>query len=95
MVGIFLAFTAVMVFYEVMRVQKEQKLKKDNGREIIEGEVEISGSKLVTLLTGSFVGGIVGAVGLGGAVVFNPVLLQLGVPPQVVGATGMYLIMYS
>lgn len=40
-------------------------------------------------------GGLVGAMGLGGGVVFNPILLNLGVPPTVVAATGMYLIMYS
>lgn len=34
-------------------------------------------------------------MGLGGGVVFNPVLLSLGVPPTVVAATGMLLILYS
>ena len=34
-------------------------------------------------------------MGLGGGVVFNPILLNLGVPPTVVAATGMFLIMYS
>ena len=41
------------------------------------------------------VGGLVGAMGLGGAIVFNPVLLNLGVIPAVCASTGMYLIMYS
>lgn len=38
---------------------------------------------------------MVGAMGLGGAIVFNPVLMTMGVVPQVVASTGMYLIMYS
>lgn len=46
-------------------------------------------------MLGSMIGGLVGAMGLGGAIVFNPVLLTLGVVPQVVSATGMLLIMYS
>lgn len=40
-------------------------------------------------------GGLAGAVGLGGGVVFNPVLIGLGVPPQVAASTGMYMIMFS
>ena len=50
---------------------------------------------MITLVVGSILGGIIGVMGLGGAVVFNPVLLSLGVQPTVVAATGMYLIMYS
>ena len=50
---------------------------------------------MAKLLFGSILGGVVGSMGLGGAVVFNPLLLTLGIPPQVVTATGMYLIMYS
>jgi len=40
-------------------------------------------------------GGLAGAVGLGGGVVFNPILIGLGVQPQVVASTGMYMIMFS
>ena len=65
------------------------------GLNLPEGELEISGSGLFQLICGSVIGGIVGALGLGGGVVFNPVLLDLGVPPTVVAATGMFLIMYS
>jgi len=34
-------------------------------------------------------------VGLGGGVVFNPVLIGLGVLPTVASSTGMYMIMFS
>jgi uncharacterized membrane protein YfcA len=40
-------------------------------------------------------GGLASAVGLGGGIVFNPVLIGLGVPPQVAASTGMYMIMFS
>ena len=46
-------------------------------------------------MLGSFAGGIVGALGLGGGVVFNPLLMGLGVPPQVATATAMYMIMFG
>ena len=40
-------------------------------------------------------GGLTGSLGLGGGVVFNPLLLSLGVPTTVTSATSMYLIMFS
>ena len=44
---------------------------------------------------GSFLGGVCAALGLGGGVVFNPLLLSLDVLPQVVTGTGMYMILFS
>lgn len=46
-------------------------------------------------MVASLGGGLAGAVGLGGAIIFNPVLIGLGVAPQQAAATGMYMIMYS
>ena len=36
-----------------------------------------------------------GAFGLGGGSVFNPLMIELGVPPTVSTSTGMYMIMFS
>ena len=47
------------------------------------------------LLVGFSGGFIAGALGLGGAVIYNPALLSLGVPPKVASATGMYLVLFS
>lgn len=54
------------------------------------------GKVLRTVLGLGFGGGwVAGALGLGGGVIFNPLLLALGVPPKVSSATGMYLITFS
>ena len=50
---------------------------------------------MLYLLGGSFIGGIVGALGLGGGVVFNPLLIGLEVPAQVATSTAMYMILFS
>jgi len=47
------------------------------------------------ILFGSFCGGVVGALGLGGSVVFNPVMLGLGVRPRVASATSMYITLFG
>ena len=54
------------------------------------------GKILRNVLCLGFVGGwVAGALGLGGGVIFNPLLLSMGVPPKVSSATGMYLITFS
>jgi uncharacterized membrane protein YfcA len=48
------------------------------------------------LIIYSFLGGWVsGALGLGGGAIFQPVMLSMGVPPQVASSTGMYIIMFT
>lgn len=47
------------------------------------------------ILFGSFFGGVVGALGTGGTVVFNPVLLGIGVRPRVSSATSMYITLFG
>ena len=40
-------------------------------------------------------GFIAGLLGIGGALIFNPFLLQLGVHPQVVASTAVMIILFS
>lgn len=47
------------------------------------------------MMLGFFGGFLAGAFGLGGGVIFNPILLTLGMPPKVASATGSYLICFS
>lgn len=43
-----------------------------------------------------FMGGILaGILGLGGGVIFNPFLLQMGIPPQVAGACSLFMVFFS
>ena len=59
-------------------------------------DLEFEGCTLYTVLGLGFGGGwVAGALGLGGGVIFNPLLISLGVPPRVSSATGMYLITFS
>lgn len=44
-------------------------------------DIEFTGSSLTKLVLASIGGGLAGAVGLGGGVVFNPVLIGMGVQP--------------
>ena len=58
-------------------------------------EIVYSGKNLQKILFFAFVGGMVNAFGLGGGVIFNPMFIEMGLCPQVVTATGMYMILFS
>lgn len=86
-----------LVTYIGLRIAKsEEDLKKKCNRGMCSSDVEFTGPSLVRLIGFSFVGGFVsGALGLGGGSIFNPLLLSMGVKPQVSSSTGMYMVGYS
>jgi len=36
-----------------------------------------------------------GCLGIGGGMIFNPILMDMGMLPQVASASGMYLVLFS
>lgn len=62
----------------------------------MDSDLLFRGKILRNVLGLGFGGGwVAGALGLGGGVIFNPLLLSMGVPAKVSSATGMYLITFS
>ena len=96
--SIFFAFIAIallMTYIAVKINMREQALKEKAGC-ICASDIKYRGRPLFYLLFFAFVGGFVsGAFGLGGGSVFNPLMIELGVPPTVSTSTGMYMIMFS
>mmetsp|Transcript_27937 Transcript_27937/g.20925 ORF Transcript_27937/g.20925 Transcript_27937/m.20925 type:complete len:163 (-) Transcript_27937:43-531(-) len=71
-------------------------LKIRGGVRLVHTDIEFSPNNVGKLVGIGLCGGMAsGAFGLGGGAIFNPVLLYLGLPPKVVSATSMYMIMYS
>lgn len=63
---------------------------------MVDSDIRFNCKQTSKILSLGFVGGfLAGAFGLGGGVIFNPVLLTMGLPPQVSAATGLYLVTYS
>lgn len=91
----FIAFNITVTYLQVTRVQREQNIMIHTHIGISNSDILYTGSSLLKIVLASIGGGLAGAVGLGGGVVFNPVLIGMGVPPQVAAATGMYMIMFS
>jgi len=54
------------------------------------------GKNINTFIYIGFIGGVIaGALGLGGGSIYNPAFLEMGLVPQVSGATGMFLVLIS
>jgi len=95
--GIFLVLMVIFVIIAVKLVFHEQQLKKEfDNINLAESDLIFEGHALRVVLGLGFGGGwVAGALGLGGGVIFNPLLMKLGVPPKVSSATGMYMITFS
>ena len=95
--AIFIVLMLAVIYISIRNIQWEQHLKRKYGRvNLVPSDLEFQGCTLYTVLGLGFGGGwVAGALGLGGGVIFNPLLISLGVPPKVSSATGMYLITFS
>lgn len=91
----FIMMCVAVCYLQVRRVQNNERLKEITNIGTHKSDIKYHGNSLVILLLAGVGGGFAGAVGLGGAVVFGPILLSLGVAPQTSASTGMYMIMYS
>lgn len=96
--SIFLSFVVIAfaLSYVGVRINKREQELKEQGGQMSKSDLRFSGRPLFFLLFFAFIGGWVsGAFGLGGGSVFNPLMIELGVPPTVSTSTGMYMIMFS
>jgi len=96
LICIFSVFCIAMTAVSIFILQRENKKKKEINFPFMKTDIVWNLKKLV-LLSGkcSFGGLFAGLLGLGGGVIFNPLLLDAGHPPEVAAATGMYMVMYS
>ena len=87
---------AFLLTYIGVRINKREQTLKEKGGVSCATDIKYRGQSLFYLLFFAFIGGWVsGAFGLGGGSVFNPLMIELGVPPTVSTSTGMYMIMFS
>jgi len=93
----FLIFCGIMSWVSVILIRKEQNLKIKYGRVgMCESDLIFNNKNVLILVSLGFFGGfLAGAFGLGGGVIYNPILLTMGIPPTVSGACSLFLVGYS
>ena len=96
-VSLFGVFMIIFVVVSTRLIAYEQDLKsRYNNINLADSDLKFKGTVLRNVLFLGFGGGwVAGALGLGGGVIFNPLLVSMNVPPKVSSATGMYLITFS
>ncbi|CAI2364483.1 unnamed protein product [Moneuplotes crassus] len=85
------------LLYSIIQFRKEVKLKKALfGTQQREGDVVYTNEKIFFLVTIAVcVGAIAAVIGIGGGLLFIPILLILGYSPFVASCTSMFMVMYS
>ena len=77
-------------------LKKEHKLKQRVNYQFVKGDIEWTPSVIVRMLVIAILGGLLSSyVGLGGGIIFGPVMLEFGVHPRVSSSTSMYMVMLS
>ena len=79
----FVLFCSLLLGAAIKILTAQQALKIKYGNiNIVESDIIFTKKNLSALILIGFFGGLVaGALGLGGGVIYNPVLLTMGVPP--------------
>jgi uncharacterized membrane protein YfcA len=92
-----LVFCAITLAITIKLLKDEQELKVKYGNiNIVASDIIFTKNNILKLVCLGFFGGLLaGAFGLGGGVIFNPILLTMGLPPQVAGANSLYLVCFS
>ena len=80
----------------VRLLKQEYDLKHEVGYTFVKGDLHWSNDLIYKFASIAVFGGMMASlVGLGGGVVYNPLMMEFGVNPKVSSATSMYMIMLS
>lgn len=96
LLAIFLIGGAIIIVIAVILLKKEYKDKLKANYDFVEGDL-IFNHKIVAklIIMGFFAGILAGILGIGSALILNPMLILLGMNPIVATETGMYIGIYS
>lgn len=92
----FLVIGTLITIIWIWKLKAIYNQKLSVGYKFTSGDIKWENSIIMKMLFTALIGGILsGMVGLGGGVIFNPLLLEFGVNPMVSSATGMYMVMLA
>jgi uncharacterized membrane protein YfcA len=80
----------------VKMVRQRHKDKEEVGYKFHSADLKYNNGTIVRLAILGVCGGVSGGcLGIGGGMIFNPMLMDMGMLPEVASASGMYLVLYS
>ncbi len=94
--GALVAVCLIVIFFVARSLLAEERLKEKLGYNFDKDDVRWNGKWIFFIAFFSLLcGTLASTVGIGGGVLYNPLLLIIGVNPQVAAASGMYIILYN
>ena len=83
-------------FYTIYMLKKDYNEKIEAGYVFIDGDCKLDLKSVVMYMSIGWIGAFISAFcGIGGGSIFCPVLIIIGIQPQVGTATGMYLTLFT
>ena len=93
---IFIAFNLFWSYLMYSHIQRAHEAKLKANYQFGVGDIYMDMGNIQKICgVGVIAGWIAGCFGLGGGIVFNPVLLELGVLPEVASATAIFMIIFG
>ena len=90
---LFLLTCMLLAYIAFLIITGEQRLKEIGGWRFAKGEFILSKSISIKLTILALITGFIGSIiGVGGNMIISPVLLEMGMAPQVISTTGQFLI---
>jgi multisubunit Na+/H+ antiporter MnhF subunit len=94
--AILVLFLITITVINIILVKREYKAKVDNDYTFVDGDLKWTPESLVGFILSAIgAGSVAGVFGLGGGIIFKPLLLHFKVSPVVAASTGMYMIMFT
>lgn len=92
---VFVITCAIMAFRSARRIWYQQALKEKFGK-LHESELFLCRKNLPFMLGTAFMSGFIGQIfGLGGGFIYGPMLMSIGVNPNVSASTCLFMVMFS
>ena len=85
-----------VVMYSINKLKRDINLRKRINFPSYRGEVKFDPKRIMIVCSVSILAGTIAAiVGIGGGMIYIPLLLIIGYPPFVASSTSMFMVMYS
>jgi uncharacterized membrane protein YfcA len=95
-VGSFMLLCIVVYIIQIRYLISLDKTKREVGYEFHKADIIWTKGVSLKLALVCLMGGTAsGTLGIGGGLIYNPLLIELGKHPIVASSTGMYLVLYS
>lgn len=86
----------LVVIYSNVSLNREISLKKSIKYPDFQGDVTFSRTSLAIICFATIISGAIAAIiGIGGSIIYIPIMLMIGYPPSVASNTSIFIVMYS